>query len=216
MGRERSVSSAMGKPFEKFREERIFEIQESIAFFSNPHKRQRDLWVAKHFLRGYLPAQNLEDVVIPNSDPPDIVFRDMNFEVKEVLDPGRRRHDELREQLEKARWARKYADFLSVGGSIRKCTTAMVQQRLKDEVGKLSKKYARGVQESTDLLFYVNPRSAQYVHALDELASEWGEFDFRSVSFIFHRNSLVICAKHDAPVLLRENVGKLIVRSSYF
>src|SRR5690348_13841895 len=36
--------------------------------------------------------------------PPDVKFRDAAFEIKEVLDEGRKRHDEYRDHLRRA-WA---------------------------------------------------------------------------------------------------------------
>ena len=46
------------------------------------------------------------------SDPPDVRFRDAAFEIKEILDEGRRRHADLKEGLEKAKAARVPSDLL--------------------------------------------------------------------------------------------------------
>src|SRR5688572_24417938 len=80
---------------------------ESVAFWSPGKKLERELWVAKTFLR-HLKVQYAESELVPEtSEPPDINFRGARFEIKEILDSDRRRHEEYREKLAKAKSAKR-------------------------------------------------------------------------------------------------------------
>src|SRR5262249_3318362 len=79
-------------------------LKESVAFFSSGNKGAIEQWAFTEFLRnlGVTFQEDEITVIPPGQDPPDIIFRHASFEVKEVLDPGRRRHDEYKQALSKA------------------------------------------------------------------------------------------------------------------
>ena len=66
---------------------------ESVEYFSAAKKPEREQWVVRTFLTN-LGITYTTTEVIEGEDPPDVQFRSANFEVKEVLDSGRRRHRE--------------------------------------------------------------------------------------------------------------------------
>ena len=75
--------------------ERREALVESVRFFGAQRKPEREVWVADHFLENLNIAYSTEEVVSSDDDPPDVIFRDARFEIKEIMDPGRRRHAEL-------------------------------------------------------------------------------------------------------------------------
>ena len=208
----------MGKPFEKFKGERIEDLQESIRFFSNQNRRQRDLWVAQHFLSGHTSIEETALAYIPDGDPPDVVYRDINFEVKEILDTGRRRHDEYKQLLANAQKAKRYSDFLQIGKSIKKISVARVYELLEAQLAHLRAKYALAVRATADLLFYVDLSHSHLIVDGETIGirNDWKQYGFRSISFVFHKTSCVLYAAEGAPMLIRDNLGKVVNRMNYF
>ena len=72
------------------REEWLKAVEDSIDFYSSGNKGASERWVCTEFLKNiglhYEPAE----VVSRADDPPDVIFRKASFEVKEILDRGRR------------------------------------------------------------------------------------------------------------------------------
>ena len=74
---------------------------ESVEYFQSANKPERERWVAQSFLTN-LGVNFADGELMPGQDPPDVRFRDTNFEIKEILDEGRRRHQEYKKGLEEA------------------------------------------------------------------------------------------------------------------
>jgi hypothetical protein len=76
-----------------------------VQFFSSSNKAARERWVVLEFLLN-LGLEVAEDgLVSVTDDPPDVLYSECRFEVKEILDPGRRRHQEFKHALAKANTA---------------------------------------------------------------------------------------------------------------
>ena len=89
------------------------DLRESVGYFAPQRKGERELWVARALLENLnIPHQETELVLAPE-DPPDVFFRDARFEIKEIMDAGRRRHSEYREALRRAESATAPKDLLS-------------------------------------------------------------------------------------------------------
>ena len=67
--------------------------EQANAFLSNARKWERERWVCQRLLQG-LNIPYRADEFAPAGEPPDVLFRDANFEVFFVLDEGRRLNDE--------------------------------------------------------------------------------------------------------------------------
>jgi N-acetylglutamate synthase-like GNAT family acetyltransferase len=99
---------AMSRPVEDpFIQERIAALEASVQFFGagEDKKQARELYVVKGFLRGLGMEFNDDEIVIPLQDPPDALFRDACFEVKELFQQGRLRGPEYKAALAKTRQA---------------------------------------------------------------------------------------------------------------
>jgi len=77
-------------------------LTDSVRYFSDESRHDRESWIIYSFLENIGVQFVDEEITTPLSDPPDVTFRDSRFEIKEILDPGRRRHLEFKEQLKKA------------------------------------------------------------------------------------------------------------------
>jgi hypothetical protein len=63
--------------------------EQANAFLSNARKWERERWVCQRLLQG-LNIPYRADEFAPAGEPPDVLFRDANFEVFFVLDEGRK------------------------------------------------------------------------------------------------------------------------------
>jgi hypothetical protein len=81
---------------------------EELLFFSNKRKEARERWVVSQFLQ----CRSLNFIETELNSPhqrskTDVQFRDANFQVKEILNPGTRRSDEIRANYERLKAATK-------------------------------------------------------------------------------------------------------------
>ena len=80
--------------------------EEEVRFFSNPNREERERWVVREFLRTLLISLSDDELHSPKqSDDVDVVFRDANFQVKELPEANCRRSSEVRAALERAETA---------------------------------------------------------------------------------------------------------------
>jgi Protein of unknown function (DUF1780). len=85
-----------------WKEDRIRALKESLAFFSNKEKLSREKWVVRRLLRA-LHIDFAEEEMAGAEEPVDVLFRDAKFQVKEILDEGRRRTDEFKAKTRKSK-----------------------------------------------------------------------------------------------------------------
>lgn len=139
----------------EFIKNRIEALNESIHFFSNEMKSERERWVINRLL-DYLKLDRGQDEVKSSTEEPiDVVFRDGFFQIKEILNGGRKRGAEYAQALEKAKNARKIADLLEPYSPI----DLQIEDALAivaDHVNKWSCKYPLSTRRNIDLLFYMN------------------------------------------------------------
>jgi len=183
----------------------------SIEFFASRNRPERERWVAREFVRNLNVRARESSFVSPADDPPDVLYRGCRFEVKEVLDPGRRRHQEYRDELAKANAATNSSDLLK-SYTPKEISPAEVGKLVLGQVQALSRKYEPTLKRSLDLLVYVNLLE----HTLDgEDMPAFEEFSgrgWRSISALIGRCSIVFYAGRGAPRLLRRGQGHLSVR----
>lgn len=86
----------------EFIEDRRSALAESVKYFSQKNKPERERWICGSFLRNIDSAFDETEILSQDDEPPDVAFRDVRFEVKEVLDPGRLRHAEYKAAFKKA------------------------------------------------------------------------------------------------------------------
>jgi hypothetical protein len=197
---------------DEFLKERREAVAESIRYFASDRKPERELWVANRLLENLNIEHGGEELVHVVDDPPDVLFRDARFEVKEILDEGRRRHDEYRAALQKADEATSPSDLLT---PFRPKDTSIqyVYDQVLSASAKYSAGYAKAVCQSLDLLLYVNLKDVMgLIEAPFPDVGALQAHPWRSVSFVMGARACVLTAADTAPAFLRQIVGRIVPR----
>lgn len=194
---------------DEFIKDRIAALEESVEYFGSENKAERERWVVQTFLENMNIEHSEEEVISPDQDPPDVVAFGGAFEVKEILDPGRKRHKEFKDELKRVIKITNPHDLLT---SFRPKDSSITEiyQRCLTEAKKLNSKYAHRDRKSMDLLFYVNLKHIFGVHEEPYPdVSEIQDFGWRSVSFVKGQIACCFYASEEAPEWLREVVGNI-------
>lgn len=185
---------------------------ESVTYFGAANKSEREQWVVRRFLTN-LGVSHAQTEVVEGEDPPDVQFRDASFEIKEVLDPGRRRHQEYKEVLEEAVRAKKPRDLVKPV-PFNEITISRVYELILQSAEELARnKYALELRRRLDLLFYVNLLNTyEFIETPFPSVSALSSLGWKSVSFVKGYRSCVLVAFDDAPVFLKSNIGRIVHR----
>lgn len=191
----------------EFIADRIRALEDSVTYFSSKNKAAREHWVANKFLRAL--RLRFADTAIKNppSDPPDVLFREAQFEIKEILDPDRPRHKEFKEALNLARQATDPNDLLEEFTS-KRMNPQQIAEKIHLELGQISNHYAPAVRQSLDLLFYVNLRDCYFEPGTMPAPETFAVYGWRSISAYENAVGLVFFAGRTAPRFLRTFSGR--------
>ena len=140
---------------EEFLQERRKAVEASIEYFRSGNIAERERWVAAEFIENLGVAVDKNDFSSPKDDPPDVCVLDARFEIKEILDAGRRRGDDYKDLLEKFENATKPDDVMSQFTPI-DITPKEISSLVVDKLNSLKNKYEPKFQQTLDLLIYVN------------------------------------------------------------
>jgi len=198
---------------EDFIDDRRRALKESITYFSAKNKAERERWVCLELAQNLGIAFDETEIVSPENDPPDVIFRDTRFEIKEILDQGRRRHAEYKAALQKALTITDPQDLLELY-TPKDITPIQIGERVRTELRDLQHHYPRAVCEGTDLLFYVNLEEHHLKIGLMPAASDFDSFGWRSISAVLGWGALVFFAAPNAPAFLYAKAGTATLRKS--
>ncbi len=187
---------------------------ESVAYFGAANKPERERWVAQTFLTN-LRINHTSAEIVNGQDPPDIQFRDANFEIKEILDPDRRRHQEYKEGLEEALYATSPADPVRPA-PFNSTTISKIYELLLETARELAtRKYSPDLRRKLDLLFYVNLlNTSEFIETPFPNVSSLETLGWRSVSFIKGYRGCVLTSANDAPIFIRNAIGVVMHRDT--
>jgi hypothetical protein len=181
-------------------------LKESVAFFASQDKFVREKYALSEFLTN-LGIEYRESELLPGGDPPDVVFRDGQFEVKEIMDKGRRRHAQYKEALARAEATTDPADLLE-NFSPKDLTLKEVHDLVYAVAADLTTKYPAAVRKEMDLLFYVNLQDVMgLIETPHPNVRDLEALSYRSISFVAGHRSCVFCAEPSAPDFLRSHHG---------
>lgn len=202
--------------FEKYKKELVEYLQESVRLFSNEGKKERELWIVQKFLGVLDVHYTAREFYQPPDDPPDVIFHKGRFEISELYDEGRRRHDEYRDYLRKAQAAQNWEDIRAVETWDRmemslQEVVAAAEEGLRGKKGNYSPDTKMGL----DALIYVNLRRLTIDDEdflLDALSPQSSSLKlWRSVSLVFNRSVVcVIAASISAPEFIRTAAGRIV------
>ena len=184
----------------------ITDLEGSLAFFSNKEKLNREKWVVNRLLSA-LQIDFKQEEINGSEEPADVSFREANFQVKEVLDEGRRRTDEYKAKLEKVKTAKSYSDLLE-HYSPEDISFSEVVAHCLSYVENLESncKYGKREQKKLDLLVCFNWHNYHIVKPTEIQSKILG---FRSLSVVSNRYCAVVYANESAPLFLKVNIGKV-------
>jgi hypothetical protein len=122
--------------------------------FSRRFKNWREWRTAVNFLTNLHIGVDDAQVLCSPKDPPDVLFQSAAFEIKEIMDDGRRRHDEVKQAHQKFMQQSKKQNFTlrSVIGLLPADAGRLVMNKL----DALAERYLADVKTKTDVLFYIN------------------------------------------------------------
>jgi Putative endonuclease, protein of unknown function (DUF1780) len=198
--------------FAERKQERIENLEASVAYFESANKAVRERDSVIDFLKNIGPRFRRSDVrsVPDGQDPPDVRFDLAAFEVKEMLDPGRKRHAEYKAKLEAARRARTYKELWALSlYNPRDITVSDLLDEVEGiSVGLVGRKYPVATTQVLDLLIYYDLID---VMGLIETPFPTTGADrlngWRSVSVVMGYRAIVFRATPDAPRFLRRALG---------
>ncbi|MDH4231217.1 MAG: DUF1780 domain-containing protein [Nitrospirota bacterium] len=203
--------------FEEYKKEIVEHFRESVRLFSNKGKKELELWTAQKFLNVLDVPYTDSELRQPKDEPPDVAFRDARFEIIELYDEDRRRHDEYRDKLKKAEIARDYSELLAVQTWDLELVSltellASAAERLERKKGK----YSPDTKANLDIIIYVNlPKitidDEDYVFS-DQFPSNASLRRWRSVSLVFNRQIVCVAyASVRAPEFI-QNASNRVIR----
>ena len=191
-------------------EELVKDAEDTVSFLSNERKQERERSVCAAFLRCLGIEFSTKEIKSSEDEPPDVVFRDARFEVREILNKGRRRHDEMKAKRERLSNAKTSDDVLEPPP---KLPVPLPYEKVigvvTSALNRKAQRYSQNVRANLDALVYVNLVGKfldidSPLPSLDPLRSQ----EWRSVSIFFHSSALVLYAKPLAPAFLRNVVGR--------
>ena len=115
-------------------------LEESVAYYSPKNKTERERWVAERFFENLNLAFHESELTFPKIDPPDFIFKGFEFEIKEILDKGRKRHDEYKAELARAKTITNHLELYKLAKPINK-SLKEIAELCYEEAHALNSKY---------------------------------------------------------------------------
>lgn len=183
-------------------------LEDSIQFFGNKCKPQRELLVLEKFL-GYIPQSGVvlrtaED----GEEPNDVFYNGYGFQIKEIQTEGRERQKEYKEKLRSISSDTTKKELLDsytpIKNSINECLP-----RIFSELIRHRKKYDEN-SLSINLLIYLNIAGLTITSEVDVIGSSFSEeFDkWASVSIISNNCACVLACSDKGHDFLHPFVGR--------
>ena len=191
---------------------RIKELEETIEFLEN--KKNIETWVVEEFLMNLNIRFNRNEVKKSDEEPPDIIFRDFNFEVKAIYDEDRRMLKEYKDILEKAKKASTYAETLDFEEYTPKNISI---QEIANLINRQLESYILSPEQyqKIDMLFYFNrfhhgiTDNPQYTFPNEKLWKKW-----RSISMVKNGGvNFIFWTQNSAPSFIKQNVGRIVFKN---
>jgi hypothetical protein len=176
----------------------------SQVFFNNKSKAERERSVCRAFLRAIGVPFEEQELIAPAAEPTDVSFRTARFQIRELLEPGRKRGDELKEKEKKYIEAKSMNELLEPISFPKSVNLKTFLPEIVEALTEKAQKYGAGC-NAIDALVYVNIEDRylsadSYMPMLDDLKSQ----KWRSASFLFPPYGVILYANPDAPDFLNK------------
>ncbi len=188
--------------------------EQANAFLSNARKWERERWVCQRLLQALNVSHRLDEFSAAAQEPPDVLFREANFEVFFVLDEGRRLNDEWRAELERRRSAFSLSQLVRREAKPRRIGARELQERLAPTLRKKAHNYRERSLDlgELDLVAFVSlKRAMPDFNSHFPPPTEFLRQGWRSLSLVGPTFARVLFAHPQAPEFLRGNLGRSIL-----
>ena len=140
----------------EYLERLVLDAQDTIYFLSSQRKPERERRTCAAFFRCLGVDFTPIEIISVKTDPPDVTFRSAHFEVVEVLDEGRKRHDEWKAEHQKRLAAEAPDDLVRPYKPPEPAPFTKIVDLLTRALAKKSARYSESVCLDLDVLVYVN------------------------------------------------------------
>ena len=193
---------------ESEREEHIKNTESFLNLLSNKRKSERELYVVETFLE--VIGEKFDEIDRPKkslTDPPDVTFKSAHFEIKEMMDAGRKRGKEVQDRLKDLK-SGGHIETQFAAGALPVCPSTLVND-IANYMNSLGA-YSPDSKAELDLLLYYNSLSVWLSAKAnpDYESTALLALGWRSISLTSGRTAMVYCAQTSAPTFLRERVGQ--------
>lgn len=191
----------------EFIAESIIALEQSVRYFSLENKAERERWVVETLLENMGISHKSDDVINSEQDPPDVLAFGGRFEIKEILDPNRKRHEEYKQALRRAKVAitskELFTEFTPID-----CSLQEIIELCAARVETLKTKYSSNVMQDMDLLLYVNLQNVFHVNEeFNPDVSAFASCGWRSITFVKGHIACCLYATANSPGWLQGSVG---------
>jgi len=188
-------------------------LSESVTFFGNSKKPDREIWVLKEFLE-YLPVTVQDsDVQLSEAEPNDAFYKDIGFQIKEIQTEGRKRGKEYKDNLSSITDETKPQDLLEHYSPFHvPLSTALT--RVGVELERHRKEKYKNSTGDMNVLVYLNLNDTTYTK--DPVDTTFIDSELRhwkSVSLVTNNCAIVLSCADRSNKLLAPFVGKLYVKN---
>lgn len=177
--------------------------------FGREFKNWREWNNAKDFLKNLAIEFNPTNLFCVRPDPPDVVYGEIRLEIKEIMDEGRRRHDEVKEEIAKHGQTLPYAS--NPQGLIFDLQPLDVAKLIVKNLDSYDskEKYKDSFKEKTDILFYINIKYHHFDEGEMPSSAIFEKYGWRSICCVVRSDvSIIFHASANAPTLLRDRTSK--------
>jgi hypothetical protein len=188
---------------QKYIDDLVRHTEESIRFFSNEMKSERERSVCAAFLRCLGIDFSPGDILTNKNDPPDVIYKSARFEVVELYDKRRKRLDEYKNRLKELKTAKSMDDTLIRVESAKPISYSDLFDEISRALSKKALKYGERVCSGLDALVYVSlPNRFLRIESSIPDLKDFISQGWRSISFLIPPWSHVIWSIKEAPQFL--------------
>lgn len=183
------------------------EAHDTIDMLS-PHRRcEREIRTCAAFLRCLGVQFSLDELAAPESDPPDVIFRDARFEVMILLDPQRTMHSDWKDTANQRDGAKNLSDLEKPYSPSAPISMQNISDCITVALAQKASHYGSRTCSELDALVYVNlQRYHIYPVSLVAIPAELRVHGWRSVCFVSPPYSYVFFG---LPEFLRVVAGQI-------
>jgi Putative endonuclease, protein of unknown function (DUF1780) len=185
-------------------------VTETRSFFGPKMKPERERTVCRAFLRCSGVKFEESEIIASKTEPVDVEFRSAKFQIRELIESGRKRGDELKKLQQKYASATAIEDLATPYAPSQPLSFDALVPELTIALQEKAAKYGSGCHD-LDALVYVN-LEGQHLDAKSLIPdmSQLKNQGWRSVSVIFAPWGVVLFAQTTAPEFLQNLSGQVL------